>query len=118
MSSVTDMSSMFSYADLCNQPCSTLDFDFRCDVGKATGCPLGSDCFDCDPMQRDLYCVDCIKAGGHYCEISIGRPICSSPEIAKQIPKACSEDGGTEYYSACPPFNLSKCLLSDILFRY
>lgn len=92
--------------DAINDPSAeSLKLNFACNSGTSS-CPSDSDCFDCDPIERNLDCENCIQAGGHYCETKIGRPICSSTEIAKQLPGVCSDYGGTVYHSTCSSFDL------------
>jgi len=86
--------------DLFNDPCQ-FALDLECDAG--TFCPVGSDCFDCDPFQeiRDQGCDACIANGGRYCETIEGAPVCSAPAIAALAPNACTGGGGTPYVSTC-----------------
>ena len=76
-------------------------FDLFCDAGNM--CVADSDCFDCDPLQRFrmLGCETCVGKGGRYCVNGRGTPMCSSPDIAQQVPYACTVSGGSAYTSTC-----------------
>lgn len=86
---------------------SSFQFDLVCDADGSL-CPLGSDCFDCDPCQ--LYaavedCNACVEAGCQYATyptiLGFFRAICSSPEIAAAVPNIAVNEGGTPYQSTC-----------------
>ena len=87
--------------DIYSDPC-TLRFNLVCNAGRS--CPAGTDCFDCDPLQayRNMGCETCVAKGGEYCLTGKGVPFCSSPDIARKVPKACTATGGSEYSSICP----------------
>jgi len=50
---------------------------------------------------RNQGCEACTNNGGGYCELGDGTPVCSSAEIAVQVPEICTSGGGTPYTPFC-----------------
>jgi hypothetical protein len=85
-----------STCDMATDSC-IYSFDLECDADGIV-CPLGTDCYDCDPCLAQSSCDACVASTGcAWCETPDLGGICNTGSLG-----VCSILNGTPFFTTCP----------------
>jgi hypothetical protein len=104
-----------SDAEVVADDCPTTN-DGVCDQGNRLDCPVGTDCFDCDPCAAfsGTSCTECQAAGCAWCpDPDPTRQWCTSPTLAILQPDTCLVLYPGYVVDACPTCDYSSGSISD-----